>query len=84
MSESIYERFGVHKVINASGKMTNLGGSVLSARALATRLAAGSPSIRVRGHQASTGTILLDPRELPPGAEELIAQRVREIVSTLG
>jgi D-glucosaminate-6-phosphate ammonia-lyase len=56
----------------------------LSARDLATRLAAGSPSIRVRGHQASTGTILLDPRELPPGAEELIAQRVREIVSAIG
>lgn len=30
MSHTIYERFGVGTVINASGKMTNLGGSVLS------------------------------------------------------
>ncbi len=52
----------------------------LSARDLADRLAAGSPSIRVRGHQASVGTLLIDPRELTPGAEEIIVERVREIV----
>ncbi|HLZ08003.1 MAG TPA: SelA-like pyridoxal phosphate-dependent enzyme, partial [Chloroflexota bacterium] len=32
MTESIYERLGVRTVINASGKMTNLGGSVLEPR----------------------------------------------------
>ncbi|MGH2461280.1 MAG: DgaE family pyridoxal phosphate-dependent ammonia lyase [Chloroflexota bacterium] len=53
----------------------------LSARELAEQLAAGSPSIRVRGHQASLGTILLDPRELTPGAEEIIVERVRAIIS---
>lgn len=31
MTDRIYESFGVPTVINASGKMTNLGGSVLSA-----------------------------------------------------
>ncbi len=30
MTDSIYERLGLRSVINASGKMTNLGGSVLS------------------------------------------------------
>lgn len=52
----------------------------LSARELADQLAAGSPSIRVRAHHADQGTILLDPRELSIGAEELIARRVREVV----
>jgi D-glucosaminate-6-phosphate ammonia-lyase len=52
----------------------------LSGRELADQLAAGSPSIRVRAHHANLGTILLDPRELSLGAEELIARRVREVV----
>ena len=53
----------------------------LTARDLAEQLAAGSPSIRVRGHHASLGAILIDPRELAPGAEDIIVQRVRAIVS---
>jgi len=52
----------------------------ITAQELAEQLAAGSPSIRVRGHQANLGTILIDPRELTPGAEEIIVQRVRAIV----
>ena len=56
----------------------------LTAQELSEHLAAGSPSIRVRGHQANLGTILLDPRELTPGAEQVIVQRVRAIVSEAG
>jgi D-glucosaminate-6-phosphate ammonia-lyase len=53
----------------------------ITAREIADQLAAGSPSIRVRGHHVDQGTILLDPRELSVGAEEVIARRVREIVN---
>lgn len=53
--------------------------SGLTARDLLDRLAAGSPSIRCRGHQASLGVIFVDPRELSVGAEEIIAGRLKEI-----
>ncbi|HVC32085.1 MAG TPA: beta-eliminating lyase-related protein, partial [Chloroflexota bacterium] len=52
----------------------------LSARELAAALANGSPSIRCRTHQVSLGVLFVDPRELPSGAEAIIAGRVREIV----
>lgn len=53
--------------------------SGLPATELVKRLAAGSPSIRSRSHQASLGVIYLDPRELASGAEEIIGKRLREI-----
>jgi D-glucosaminate-6-phosphate ammonia-lyase len=56
-----------------------LGSARLTASALASRLAAGNPSIRTRAHQASLGVIFLDPRELVPGAEDVIVRRLREI-----
>src|SRR5579884_1790062 len=58
--ESIYARFGVRTVINASGKMTNLGGSVLS------------PSVAEAMRQASQQHVDLD--ELLARAGALVAE----------
>jgi L-seryl-tRNA(Ser) seleniumtransferase/D-glucosaminate-6-phosphate ammonia-lyase len=64
-------------ITRVSLRPTDLSG--LTARALATRLAEGNPSIRSRAHDAGLGVIYLDPREMAPGAEAVIVTRLNEI-----
>jgi L-seryl-tRNA(Ser) seleniumtransferase len=65
------QRLRVH-VLPASG---------WTARTLATTLARGEPPIMVRDYQTDLGYIDLDPCNLHPGEEHLVAQ---QLVATLG
>jgi D-glucosaminate-6-phosphate ammonia-lyase len=51
---------------------------------LMTELARGDPRIVVRGHQARTGIILLDPRPLQPAHVPIILSKIRAIYRARG
>ncbi|MHB1406606.1 MAG: DgaE family pyridoxal phosphate-dependent ammonia lyase [Desulfitobacteriaceae bacterium] len=52
----------------------------IDARELIKRLEAGDPAIYTRNHYANLGIINIDPRPLLPGQEQIIAQRIIEII----
>ena len=58
-----------------------LPNSGFTAYGLASTLAAGSPPIMVRGHQAEKGIFWLDPCNLHPGEADTVAKRLAEILS---
>lgn len=51
------------------------------ARALAAALAAGTPSIRTRGHHLAEGLVLVDPRALTLAEAKLIGRRLAELAA---
>ncbi|GIN99618.1 DgaE family pyridoxal phosphate-dependent ammonia lyase [Brevibacillus laterosporus] len=55
----------------------------MTAIELAQKLKEGSPSIYTRDHYANVGIIYIDPRPLLPQQENLIAQRLREILASI-
>ncbi|WP_370675152.1 aminotransferase class V-fold PLP-dependent enzyme [Pleomorphomonas sp. PLEO] len=58
-----------------------LPASGFTAYGLVSSLAAGSPPIMVRGHQAERGVFWLDPCNLHPGEAEVVATRLAEILN---
>ena len=62
-------------------KVTVLAESGYSALGLAVALASGSPPIVVRDHQAALGHFFLDPCNLHPGEECVVAERIAAILS---
>ena len=81
-------RLGLRPVINVSGTMTALGGSIcvpeaveaagakVTAWELADRLLRGEPPVVVRDHEIEHGFFELDPCNLHPGEAERVAQRL--------
>ncbi|MCA0031039.1 aminotransferase class V-fold PLP-dependent enzyme [Mesorhizobium sp. B263B2A] len=55
--------------------------SRFSAAGLASALAAGSPPIIVRNHEVERGHFFLDPCNLHPGEAEIVAERLRAILT---
>lgn len=55
-------------------------GARLDASELIRRLESGNPAIYTRNHYENLGLISIDPRPLLPGQEEIIAQRIKEIL----
>ncbi|MGX9142975.1 aminotransferase class V-fold PLP-dependent enzyme [Mesorhizobium sp. 128a] len=55
--------------------------SRFTAAGLASALAAGSPPIIVRNHEVERGHFFLDPCNLHPGEAEIVAERLRTILT---
>ncbi|ANT48723.1 aminotransferase class V-fold PLP-dependent enzyme [Mesorhizobium amorphae] len=55
--------------------------SRFTAAGLASALAAGSPPIIVRNHEVERGHFFLDPCNLHPGEAEIVAERLRAVLS---
>ena len=55
--------------------------SRFTAAGLASALAAGSPPIIVRNHEVERGHFFLDPCNLHPGEAEIVAERLRAILT---
>ena len=55
--------------------------SGFSAAGLASALAAGSPPIIVRNHEVERGHFFLDPCNLHPGEAEIVAERLRAVLT---
>ncbi|ESX83899.1 hypothetical protein X756_28150 [Mesorhizobium sp. LSHC412B00] len=55
--------------------------SRFSAAGLASALAAGSPPIIVRNHEVERGHFFLDPCNLHPGEAEIVAERLRAVLT---
>lgn len=55
--------------------------SRFTAAGLAAALAAGSPPIIVRNHEVERGHFFLDPCNLHPGEAEIVAERLRDILT---
>ncbi|AEH85858.1 aminotransferase class V-fold PLP-dependent enzyme [Mesorhizobium opportunistum] len=55
--------------------------SRFSAAGLASTLAAGSPPIIVRNHEVERGHFFLDPCNLHPGEAEIVAERLRAVLT---
>ncbi|MGX5840412.1 aminotransferase class V-fold PLP-dependent enzyme [Mesorhizobium sp. ArgA1] len=55
--------------------------SRFTAAGLASALAAGSPPIIVRNHEVERGHFFLDPCNLHPGEAEIVAERMRTILT---
>ncbi|MER8656841.1 aminotransferase class V-fold PLP-dependent enzyme [Mesorhizobium sp. M0847] len=55
--------------------------SRFSAAGLASALAAGSPPIIVRNHEVERGHFFLDPCNLHPGEAEIVAERLRALLT---
>lgn len=55
----------------------------IDAMELIKRLEAGDPAVYTRNHYANLGIINFDPRPLLPGQEEIIVQRIKEIISSV-
>ncbi|HEY3110461.1 MAG TPA: hypothetical protein VGL23_17000, partial [Chloroflexota bacterium] len=73
VSTDIYRRLGIARVINASGRMTNLGGS---------HLADGDPPIYLRAHHAGEGYVAVDPRPIDDNDARMIVARIRAWASS--
>ncbi|PBC06047.1 aminotransferase class V-fold PLP-dependent enzyme [Mesorhizobium sp. WSM3860] len=55
--------------------------SRFSAAGLASALAAGSPPVIVRNHEVERGHFFLDPCNLHPGEAEIVAERLRAVLT---
>ncbi|TIM90358.1 MAG: hypothetical protein E5Y59_23815, partial [Mesorhizobium sp.] len=55
--------------------------SRFTAAGLASALAAGVPPIIVRNHEVERGHFFLDPCNLHPGEAEIVAERLRAVLS---
>jgi L-seryl-tRNA(Ser) seleniumtransferase/D-glucosaminate-6-phosphate ammonia-lyase len=53
----------------------------MDAKQLIKRLQSGDPAIYTRNHYSNVGIIFIDPRPLLPNQEQLIADRIRDIIS---
>jgi D-glucosaminate-6-phosphate ammonia-lyase len=56
--------------------------SRFTAAGLASALAAGSPPIIVRNHEVERGHFFLDPCNLHPGEAEIVAERLRAVLTS--
>ncbi|RWC49046.1 MAG: aminotransferase class V-fold PLP-dependent enzyme [Mesorhizobium sp.] len=56
--------------------------SRFTAAGLASALATGSPPIIVRNHEVERGHFFLDPCNLHPGEAEIVAERLRAVLTT--
>ncbi|MEV3553384.1 DgaE family pyridoxal phosphate-dependent ammonia lyase [Paenibacillus larvae] len=52
----------------------------VDARGLIRELESGNPSIYTRNYYANVGKIAIDPRPMRPGEEDLVADRIRQII----
>lgn len=52
----------------------------IDAQGLIRELEAGNPAIYTRNHYANVGKIAIDPRPMRPGEEDLVADRIRQII----
>ncbi|MER8434059.1 aminotransferase class V-fold PLP-dependent enzyme [Mesorhizobium caraganae] len=57
--------------------------SRFTAAGLASALAAGSPPIIVRNHEVERGHFFLDPCNLHPGEAEIVAERLRAVLTAV-
>ncbi|RUV90747.1 aminotransferase class V-fold PLP-dependent enzyme [Mesorhizobium sp. M1A.F.Ca.IN.022.07.1.1] len=55
--------------------------SRFTAAGLASALAAGSPPVMVRNHEVERGHFFLDPCNLHPGEAEIVAERLRAVLT---
>ncbi|TGV50844.1 hypothetical protein EN803_40760, partial [Mesorhizobium sp. M2D.F.Ca.ET.160.01.1.1] len=55
--------------------------SRFTAAGLASALAAGSPPVIVRNHEVERGHFFLDPCNLHPGEAEIVAERLRAVLT---
>ncbi|TIO88841.1 MAG: hypothetical protein E5X92_28660, partial [Mesorhizobium sp.] len=55
--------------------------SRFTAAGLTSALAAGSPPVIVRNHEVERGHFFLDPCNLHPGEAEIVAERLRAVLT---
>ncbi|GAA3410143.1 DgaE family pyridoxal phosphate-dependent ammonia lyase [Paenibacillus hodogayensis] len=58
----------------------DLAAAGVDAKQLIRLLEAGNPAIYTRNHYSNIGIVFIDPRPLLPGQEQLIADRLRDII----